>query len=29
MGFSELMTNVQQYGAQLQEMGYSFNEATA
>lgn len=29
VGFSELMDNVQGYGAQLQEMGYSFEEATA
>lgn len=29
MGFDELMTNMQQYGPQLQEMGYSFEEASA
>lgn len=29
VGFSDLMDKTQQYGAQLQEMGYSFNEATA
>ena len=29
IGFSELMTNMQQYGPQLQEMGYSFEEASA
>ena len=29
VGFSELMSGVQQYGAQLQEMGYSFEQATA
>lgn len=29
VGFSELMESVQGYGAQLQEMGYSFEEATA
>lgn len=29
VGFSELMQGVQQYGAQLQEMGYNFEEATA
>lgn len=28
MGFSELMDNVQSYGAQLRDMGYSFEEAT-
>ena len=29
VGFSELMDTVQSYGPQLQEMGYSFEEATA
>ena len=29
MGFDELMTNMQQYGPQLQEMGYSFEQASA
>ena len=29
MGFNELMTNMQQYGPQLQEMGYSFEQASA
>lgn len=29
VGFTELMDSAQQYGAQLQEMGYSFEEATA
>ena len=29
IGFSELMTNMQTYGPQLQEMGYSFEEASA
>lgn len=29
VGFSELMTSVQSFGPQLQNMGYSFEEATA
>ena len=29
MGFDELMINMQQYGPQLQEMGYSFEQASA
>ena len=29
VGFSDLMTTVQSFGPQLQEMGYSFEEATA
>ena len=29
LGFTDLMSNVQQFGPQLQEMGYSFEEATA
>lgn len=29
VGFNELMTNMQTYGPQLQEMGYSFEEASA
>lgn len=29
LGFTELMSNVQQFAPQLQEMGYSFEEATA
>lgn len=29
IGFNELMTTMQQYGPQLQEMGYSFEEASA
>ncbi len=29
MGFNELMTTMQEYGPQLQEMGYSFEEASA
>ena len=29
VGFTELMTTVQSFGPQLQEMGYSFEEATA
>ena len=29
IGFNELMTSMQQYGPQLQEMGYSFEEASA
>lgn len=29
IGFNELMTTMQQYGPQLQEMGYSFEEAGA
>lgn len=29
MGFNELMTNMQQYGPQLQDMGYSFEQASA
>lgn len=29
MGFSELMTDMQKFGPQLQDMGYSFEEASA
>lgn len=29
IGFNELMTSMQQYGPQLQDMGYSFEEASA
>lgn len=29
IGFNELMTTMQQYGPQLQDMGYSFEEASA
>lgn len=29
MGFNELMLNMQQYGPQLQDMGYSFEQASA
>ena len=29
LGFTDLMSNVQQFAPQLQEMGYSFEEATA
>jgi TP901 family phage tail tape measure protein len=29
MGFTELMSSMQSYGAQLQEMGYSYEEAAA
>lgn len=29
MGFNDLMSNMQSYGAQLQEMGYSFEDAAA
>lgn len=29
LGFTDLMSSVQQFAPQLQEMGYSFNEATA
>lgn len=29
VGFSDLMSNLQSYGAQFQQMGYSFEEATA
>ena len=29
VGFNELMTTMQQYGPQLQDMGYSFEEASA
>lgn len=29
MGFTDLMSRIQQYGPQLQEMGYSFEEAAA
>ena len=29
VGFTDLMNTVQQFGPQLQEMGYSFDEATA
>ena len=29
MGFDDLMLNMQQYGPQLQEMGYSFEQASA
>lgn len=29
MGFNSLMTNTQKYGAQMQELGYSFESATA
>lgn len=29
MGFNDLMTNMQSFGPQLQEMGYSFEEASA
>ncbi|MBR5202386.1 MAG: phage tail tape measure protein [Clostridia bacterium] len=29
IGFNELMTSMQQYGPQLQQMGYSFEEASA